>query len=291
MLNSQSFLSPTVLLVYHTVSSMPGWRRQLLSAVVRCAHAYQFPLQLNQPVKTDFGYHLCYVCYSHWYPFKRPVIQDRLRVLSWLSLCRIAWNLASKYLYTALGAVRDGLSLWGLVEPIPHTCIHLKAVSWDGLGYCLGYVCLTFSSLLIPIPYLYTLLMAMFVMVIISWLQCMLQIRWKWHGSILRFPFVRTTLGSTTSLTWWNTFSGRFVAHVASTPSYMLSEVWTGRSTMCLIKKTLLPPSSTVSTSSHFLFHLPLSRWHCVVIICTESFPQWLTSITVEPIPLSPMLL
>ena len=46
MLNSQSFLSPTVLLVYHTVSSMPGWR-QLLSAVVRCAHAYQFPLQLT----------------------------------------------------------------------------------------------------------------------------------------------------------------------------------------------------------------------------------------------------
>jgi len=90
---------------------------------------------------------------------------------------------------------------------------------------------------------------------------------------------------------WWNTFSVLFVTHVASAPSYMLSEVWTGRSTMCLIKKTLLPPSSTVSTSSHCLFHPPLSHGHCVVFICTESFPQWLTSITVEPIPLSPTLL
>jgi len=50
---------------------------------------------------------------------------------------------------------------------------------------------------------------------------------------------------------------GLFVAHIASTPAYMLSEVWTGRSTVCLIKKTLLPPS-TVSTSSHCLFHPPL---------------------------------
>jgi len=33
---------------------------------------------------------------------------------------------------------------------------------------------------------------------------------------------------------------------------------WTGRSTMCLIKKTLLPPSSTVSTSSQCLLHPPL---------------------------------
>jgi hypothetical protein len=69
-LHSHTFLSTAVVLVYHTVSSMPGWRRQLLWTVVRCAHAYQLPLQLNLPVKTDFGYHLGCVCYSHWYSFK-----------------------------------------------------------------------------------------------------------------------------------------------------------------------------------------------------------------------------
>lgn len=70
MLHFHSFLCSTVVLVYHTVSSMPWWRRQLLWAVVMCVHACQLPLQLNQPFKTVFGYNLGYVWYSQWYPFK-----------------------------------------------------------------------------------------------------------------------------------------------------------------------------------------------------------------------------
>ena len=45
-------------------------RMKETNAVVRCAHAYQLPVPLNQPVKTDFGYHVGYVCYRYWYPFK-----------------------------------------------------------------------------------------------------------------------------------------------------------------------------------------------------------------------------
>jgi hypothetical protein len=132
-------------------------------------------------------------------------------------------------------------------------------------------VCLSY----IPRPsyspsYLYTLLMATVVMVIISQLQCVLHVHWRWHENTLRFPLVCTTVGTT----WWNIFLGLFVAHLASTCSYMLSEVWTGCSTMCLIKKTCLPPSFTVSTSSQCLLHPPLPHWHYLVFICTESFLQ-----------------
>jgi hypothetical protein len=42
----------------------------------------------------------------------------------------------------------------------------IVSISQDGLGYCLRFVCLTVGTLLNPLPYLYTLLLVTYIMVI-----------------------------------------------------------------------------------------------------------------------------
>jgi hypothetical protein len=102
-----------------------------------CDRAYQYPIQLNLPVETGFGYCLGYIFVivsvhllnrtsqlrQTYYRLGCVTVivsglfltqsanRDWLRLLRWLSLWYCQWSLASKHPYAAFSAVWDRLRL------------------------------------------------------------------------------------------------------------------------------------------------------------------------------------